>query len=140
MAVPPDPPDITELLFRASAQVSGALTLLLRPLGLQVDEMRVLAALRTRDGRPMGTLAEELVIGSSTLTKMVDRLVSENLVYRGPDPDDRRRVRLYLTTQGERIAVEAGRVADGLRSELAASLGPDAELDRTLQMLLDATD
>jgi hypothetical protein len=82
MASLPESPNMTELLLRASAQVSGTLTVRLRPLGLQVDEMRLLRALKAGDGRPMGELAEELVISGPTLTKMVDRMVSDNLVYR----------------------------------------------------------
>ena len=74
MNAPPNDPTMTELLFRASAQISGSLTVRLRPLGLQVDEMRVLRALKTEGGRSMGGLAEELVISGPTLTKMVDRL------------------------------------------------------------------
>jgi DNA-binding MarR family transcriptional regulator len=138
MALPSDTPNMAELLLRASAQVNGTLTVRLRPLGLQVDEMRVLRALKTEGGRAMGGLAEELVISGPTLTKMVDRLVSNNLAYRAQDPDDRRRVRLYLTTDGEEVAAEADRIAVGYQSELAQSFGDDPQLRRMLGLLIDA--
>jgi DNA-binding MarR family transcriptional regulator len=139
METPPDVPNIAELLLRASAQVSGSLTVRLRPLGLQVDEMRVLRALKTEGGRAMGGLAEELVISGPTLTKMVDRLVSNNLAYRAQDPGDRRRVRLYLTADGEEIADKAERIAVGYQTELARSIDDDPQLRRMLDLLLVAT-
>lgn len=138
MASLPESPNMTELLLRASAQVSGTLTVRLRPLGLQVDEMRLLRALKAGDGRPMGELAEELVISGPTLTKMVDRMVSDNLVYRAQDPGDRRRVRLYLTTDGEDIAAKADQVAAHYQTELAQSFDDDPQLRRMLRLLLDA--
>jgi DNA-binding MarR family transcriptional regulator len=138
MASLPESPNMTELLLRASAQVSGTLTVRLRPLGLQVDEMRLLRALKAGDGRPMGELAEELVISGPTLTKMVDRMVSDNLVYRAQDPGDRRRVRLYLTIDGEEIAAKADEVAAHYQTELAQSFDDDPQLRRMLRLLLDA--
>lgn len=134
----PDVSNMAELLLRASAQVSGTLTVRLRPLGLQVDEMRVLRALKSETGRSMGGLAEDLVISGPTLTKMVDRLVSNNLAYRAQDPEDRRRVRLYLTADGEEIAGKAERIAAGYQSELARSFDDDPQLRRMLGLLLDA--
>ena len=134
----PDVSNMAELLLRASAQISGSLTVRLRPLGLQVDEMRVLRALKTQDGRSMGGLAEELVISSPTLTKMVDRLVSNNLAYRVQDPEDRRRVRLYLTADGDDIAGKAERIAAVYQTELARSFDDDPKLRRMLGLLIDA--
>ncbi len=133
----PDVSNMAELLLRASAQVSGTLTVRLRPLGLQVDEMRVLRALKSETGRSMGGLAEDLVISGPTLTKMVDRLVSNNLAYRAQDPEDRRRVRLYLTADGEEIAGKAERIAAGYQSELARNFDDDPQLRRMLGLLLD---
>ena len=133
-----DVSNMAELLLRASAQVSGSLTVRLRPLGLQVDEMRVLRALKTETGRSMGDLAEDLVISGPTLTKMVDRLVSNNLAYRAQDPDDRRRVRLYLTVDGEEVADKADRIAAGYQTELAQNFGDDPQLRRMLGLLIDA--
>ena len=105
----PAPETLTELILRASAQVSSTLGIRLKPLRVQVDEMRVLHALSAGGGMSMTELSEALVIGGPTLTRMADRLVSENLVYRAPDPHDRRRVRLHLTEAGEDLRCGGGR-------------------------------
>ena len=125
--IPPSAPDtLTELILRASAQVSSSLGIRLKPLGVQVDEMRVLYALSAAGGSSMTELSDSLVIGGPTLTRMADRLVSENLVYRAPDPHDRRRVRLHLTDAGDACAAEAAEIVADMQQLLTARF---AELD-----------
>ena len=120
----PAPETLTELILRASAQVSSTLGIRLKPLGVQVDEMRVLHALNATGsaagGMSMTELSEALVIGGPTLTRMADRLVSENLVYQAPDPHDRRRVRLHLTEAGETCAAEAAEIVADMQQLLTA--------------------
>ena len=137
---PATPENLTELILRTSARLSSSLGLRLKPLGVQVDEMRVLHALSAGGAMSMTELSEALVIGGPTLTRMADRLVSENLVYRAPDPHDRRRVRLHLTGAGTACAAEAAEIVadmqqllksrfaevdlDGLSSALARTASP----------------
>ena len=124
------PQTLTELILRTSAQVSSSLGMRLKPLGVQVDEMRVLHALNATGsaagGLSMTELSEALVIGGPTLTRMADRMVSENLVYRAPDPHDRRRVRLHLTETGEVCAAEAAEIVADMQQLLRSRF---AELD-----------
>lgn len=72
-------------------------------------EFDVLAALR-RAGAPYeltpGQLTRETLVTSGTMTNRVDRLATRGLVTRAPDPNDRRGVRVQLTTEG-RAAVDA---------------------------------
>ena len=88
-------------------------------------EFDVLAALR-RAGRPYmlspGTLVAQTLVTSGTMTNRIDRLESRGLVTRQPDPNDRRGVRVRLTTRGKEAVDSA--LADLLESEqeLLASL------------------
>src|SRR2546425_9955051 len=66
-------------------------------LGLTMTQLRVLFILRGEDGLPAGSLAEYLEITPSTVTRIMDRLVSNGLVRREVDDDDRRLVRHRLT-------------------------------------------
>ena len=120
------PETLTELILRTSAQVSSSLGIRLKPLGVQVDEMRVLHALSAAGGMSMTELSDALVIGGPTLTRMADRLVSENLLYRAPDPHDRRRVRLHLTDTGRACAAEAAEIVADMQQLLTVRF---AELD-----------
>ena len=69
---------------------------------LPVEQWRVLGLLAARDGRAMSDLAVQSFVEPATLTKIVDRMVSDGLVYRAPDTSDRRRVLIFLAEQGRR--------------------------------------
>ena len=115
---------LAEMILRAGAQVSQNLSIRLKPLGIQVDEMRVLQALSAEGGLSMRELSEELFISGPTLTKMADRLVSNNLVYRTQDPQDRRRVRLHLTEMGSESARDGAAIALEFQQHLTDQFSP----------------
>jgi DNA-binding MarR family transcriptional regulator len=78
----------------------------------------VLSALR-RAGAPYelspGQLVAQTLVTSGTMTNRVDRLAARGLVSRGPDPSDRRGVKVRLTEAG-RTVVDAA-MADLLDRE-----------------------
>jgi DNA-binding MarR family transcriptional regulator len=93
--------------------------------GVSFDQWRVMMALSEEGGSTMGKLAEELAINHPTLTKLIDRMAEEALVYRVPDPDDRRKVRMFLSdkgtalleTQNQRVQLHEARVEDSYGNE-----------------------
>jgi DNA-binding MarR family transcriptional regulator len=94
-------------------------------------EFDVLSALR-RAGEPYqlspGSLVQQTLVTSGTMTNRVDRLERRGLVRRSPDPSDRRGVIVALTPAG-RTVVDAA-MADLLQREreLLAEL-PQGERD-----------
>ncbi len=95
---------------------------------LEVWEFDVLAALR-RQGSPYelspGELIRQTLSTSGTMTNRVNRLAARGLVVRQPNTDDRRGVRVRLTTAGrERVQ---GALADLLAFErrVLAAIEPD---------------
>ena len=114
--------------------------------GLESWEFDVLSALR-RAGPPFqltpGALLRATLVTSGTMTNRIDRLASAGLVYREPDPSDRRGVLVTLSARG-RSVVDAA-LTDLLDREraLLAALGDDqrpvlADLLRTLLVPFDA--
>ncbi|HET7660888.1 MAG TPA: MarR family transcriptional regulator [Oryzihumus sp.] len=99
--------------------------------GLEGWEFDVLSALR-RAGEPYqlspGSLVQQTLVTSGTMTNRVDRLERRGLVRRSPDPSDRRGVIVALTPAG-RTVVDAA-MADLLQREreLLAEL-PQGERD-----------
>ena len=113
--------------------------------GLEPWEFDVLSALR-RAGPPFqltpGALLRATLVTSGTMTNRIDRLAAAGLVYRGPDPRDRRGVLVTLSERGQ-TAVDAA-FADLLEREhaLLSQLGPQhrdllADLLRTLLVPFD---
>lgn len=51
----------------------------------------------------MRELSDNLTQNFPTLTKIIDKMVSEALVYRLPDEQDRRKVRLFISDNGKAV-------------------------------------
>src|SRR5438552_3800061 len=75
----------------------------LRPAGVPIEQFRILEALSGGDAYPMGELAGHALVEPPTLTKIVDRMVADALVYRTPDPSDRRRVLILIAPAGKAL-------------------------------------
>ena len=73
---------------------------------LAVEQWRILEILHERGGRAMSDLAQLAFVELPTLSKMIDRMVGDALVYRSPDAEDRRRVLIFLSDRG-RACLEA---------------------------------
>src|SRR5438128_299596 len=93
------PPDLSQLLSQAERAVTQRLDAVLRPKGGNVEQWRVLQLLSDGTGHPMSEVAEFALLSGPTLTRLVDRMVSDNLLYRRIDDRDRRRVLVYLTAR-----------------------------------------
>ncbi|MEI9406434.1 MarR family transcriptional regulator [Mesorhizobium argentiipisi] len=88
------------LIASVNRQLEEELTESLRPEGISVEQFRILTTLASNDGRSMRDLAELVLVDPATLTKIIDRMVADGLVYRAPDPDDRRKVLIFLSNRG----------------------------------------
>ncbi len=75
-------------------------------IGLEVtpSQMNALFALYGVTDLPMGELAEQLGLTESAATRLVDRLINMNLVRRERDDQDRRVVRVRLSSYGKQLA------------------------------------
>src|SRR5882762_6460132 len=96
-------PGLMALLTRAERLLTRRLTAILQAEGHTIDGWRVLSVLADGAGHPMTEVAEAAFLPPATLTKLVDHLVDQNLVYRRIDPADRRRIRAYLAPRGRRL-------------------------------------
>lgn len=72
--------------------------------GMTVAQAATLEALSGGDGVRLGELGRRLGIAPSTLSRNLDRLEDRGFVVRGPDPDDRRALRVSLTSAGASAA------------------------------------
>jgi DNA-binding MarR family transcriptional regulator len=134
------PEQLLHLLSHTQHQVSGRVAAALRNQRSSLEEWQVLSLLADGRGHSMSEIAEFALTPAPTMTKLIDRLVANNLVYRRVDPADRRRVLVFLSARGRaayrrlRPQVEASieglddvvQLRDLVR-ELQRRVGPDAE-------------
>ncbi|MCO1654628.1 MarR family winged helix-turn-helix transcriptional regulator [Pseudonocardia humida] len=74
--------------------------------GLTPQQYQLLLALKGFPGRDWATvreIAERLQLRHHSVVELINRAQAEGLVERGPDPDDKRLVRVLLTAVGERV-------------------------------------
>lgn len=104
---------------------------------LEVWEFDVLAALR-RAGAPYqlspGTLVNQTLVTSGTMTNRIDRLAARGLVERLPAPGDRRGVLVRLTGAGLARVDDAMTDLLSVERDLLADLGR-ADRDRLADLL-----
>lgn len=97
----------------------------LKPLGIEVDQWRILASLNAREGCSVTVLAETTAIERTTLTRALARIRARRLVERAPDEFDRRATRLRLSAKGRRLYERALPIV--LKQNELAVAGMDAK-------------
>jgi DNA-binding MarR family transcriptional regulator len=90
-------------LVHAAQDVESRVEHALAEVGLSLAKMKLLRHLSlSKEALPLGALAEKNSCVKSNVTQLMDRMESEGLVRRVPDPDDRRSIRAQITPEGRR--------------------------------------
>ena len=76
---------------------------LLKPLGIDPQELGLLQALATEEGVTQQAIADQIKVVPSRMTVLVDSLEERGLLERRQKRDDRRARALYLTDQGREL-------------------------------------
>lgn len=106
----------------------------LRPFQLNLASFRVLHRLSLGQGMRLVDLARRLLVDSSTMTRLIDRLEHEGLVARTADPTDRRAQRAVLTGAGGERYRQASAAHERTIAQRLGSLSP-AEQEQLLDLL-----
>ncbi len=89
---------------RAHSLWSQRLAAELGPLGLRMSQFDIMANLLYEPGMTQQRLAEKIFVGRSNLSMALPDLENLGWIRRENDEEDRRAKRLFLTSEGERIA------------------------------------
>jgi len=127
------------LLAQANREINRQLDARFRKEGVPVEQWRILKVLSDGKGHSMGELAEAVLLNHPTLTKMVDRMVSDALVYRVQDADDRRKVLMFSSDHGKALTQRLNSLALSQEAFIAENYGDKAtaELKRLLESLIE---
>lgn len=102
---PAGPPEVRVLpvlkgAFRAMYERTSRM---LERHGLHFGQHYLLLELFREDGQTVGGLTERLGVEGPTVVRTVRRMEAAGFLRREPDPDDRRRVLVYLTERGRAL-------------------------------------
>jgi DNA-binding MarR family transcriptional regulator len=130
--------DITMSLIHAAQKVETRIESALAAHDLSFAKLNVLNKLvEAEKPLSLGEIAQRLACVRSNVTQLVDRLESDGLVRREPDPADRRSITAVITESG-RERQEAGSAAlAAVQDEISQSLiaFDTAHLDRALRSI-----
>ena len=129
------------LLAQANREINRQLELRLSTEGVPVEQWRILKVLSDGNGHSMGELADAVLLNHPTLTKIIDRMVSDTLVYRVQDPNDRRKVLMFISDRGKVLCKKLNSLAVDQEEHILESYGDKStsELKRLLESLIDSS-
>jgi hypothetical protein len=81
---------LAQLLSQAERGVTRQLGRVLDEEGCSVEQWRALVLLADGVSHSMSDVAEFALLPAPTITRLIDRMVADNLAYRTVDPQDRR--------------------------------------------------
>lgn len=81
---------------------------ILKPFGISGEQYNVLRILRGQKGNPanMFVIQERMIAKNSNTTRLIDKLLSKNLVTRKVCPDNRRKIEVLITEKGLELLCE----------------------------------
>ncbi len=116
---------ISYALAAAHRSVTQSLTARLKKHGVQIEAWRIMESLDGDARLTMGALAQLVLINPPTLSKLVDRMVSDGLVHRQAAQGDQRQVNLLLTDLGRLRMLQIRRDVEEQDAFLAQQLDKD---------------
>lgn len=88
--------------------------------GVTAVQTGVLFVLSHEDGQPITVIADELNMGKSSLTGLIDRMAGAGLVRREASDDDGRVQRVFLEPEGRALSDRAGLRVQQINAEILA--------------------
>jgi MarR family transcriptional regulator, organic hydroperoxide resistance regulator len=110
---------------------------LLDRLGLTYPQYLVMLVLWERDGVPLKDIGERLFLDSGTLTPLLKRMETADLVKRTRSTEDERQVLIALTAKGQALKEKARAVPEGILASSACSLGELSRIKTEIVALRD---
>lgn len=100
---------LSTALIQTARAVRNSLAHQLAATGLYAGQDALIVALSSREGQAPGAIAQHLGVRAPTITKTINRLVSQGFVEKRGSEKDGRKAEIYLTAKGREVvsAIEA---------------------------------
>lgn len=122
-------------ITRTSARYFMAMEKRLKPIGLDVPRWRVLMSLYEEEHLSVSQISDFCIIKLNTATKIIQRMVADDLVVTRPRPGDARVTEVALTPLGDARRKEARAIADKVYQTSFGDMS--AEEQRVLNGLME---
>jgi DNA-binding MarR family transcriptional regulator len=102
--------------------------------GVTVEQFSILALLWYREGVTQQDIANGLNRDKTTIARVVENMISNNLIVKVPDQLDRRNKRIYLTQKGKALQKEMVEASGAVYYQALKGI-PDADIEHCLLIL-----
>jgi len=125
------------IIYRTALALKAALQRFFKENGYEVtaEQWAIIRHLWEEDGLSQREVAEKAAKDKPNITRMLDALEKKHLIFRQPDPQDRRKYCIYLTKDGRQLYDRLSPLAHSLRQQVMANL-TDPEIDALKATLL----
>lgn len=123
-------------LFSTTSWANERISEVLKPFEISLPQFNVLRILRGQKGKPanLSTIQDRMVNKMSNTTRLVDKLITKNLVERIICEKNRRKVEITITSEGLNFLKKLDVVMDEIESEITQNLN-DSEIQQLTQLL-----
>lgn len=136
---PDFPPPLTDHLclwiYGTNLEIQRIHKVVLDELGITYAQYLVLNLLWEKDNRPVGELAAQLRLETSTMTPLLKRLEAGGYLTRIRNPEDERQVMIGLLDKGRELRKMAGRVSANLAARIGLSEDELRQLNESIRKL-----
>ena len=114
------------IIYRTALALKSALQRFFKENGFEItaEQWAIIRHLWEEDGLSQREIAEKTSKDKPNITRMVDALEQKRLVFRQPDPRDRRKYCIYLTKEGKQLQERLLPLAQDLRERVTQNLTP----------------
>lgn len=95
--------------------------------GITATQQAILFSLSIQDGTPISAIAEQLKMGKSSLTGLVDRMTEHALVRRQNNPDDGRVQNIFIEPKGRAIIKRSVSTVRQINAQLLSPFSTDEQ-------------
>jgi DNA-binding MarR family transcriptional regulator len=114
------------LIYRTALALKTALQRDFKENGYEItgEQWAIIRHLWEEDGLSQREIAEKTYKDKPNITRMLDALEQKRLIFRQPDPRDRRKYCIYLTKEGRHLHERLFPLVQNLRQKFTQNLPP----------------
>lgn len=114
-------------LIKSSCEINDKLMLALKPFGVSIQQFNVLRILRGQKGvaANLSTVQQHMTNKMSNTTRLIDKLIEKSFVKRTICKENRRKIELFITTDGLTFLKQLDPIIDQAEEEMVGHLKED---------------
>ncbi len=124
------------MIYRTALALKSALQRCFKEKGFEItaEQWAIIRHLWEEEGLSQREIGEKAAKDKPNITRMLDALEKKRLIFRQPDPRDRRKFCVYLTKEGKQLHERLWPLAQNFRQQFIRDLN-QPEIDRVKEAL-----